>query len=135
MTAREPSEAMRLRARNTLPCTCGGRDKEGIGRDNVHWSPCAASYREKFARALAEQDTAARLAALELAAKWHDMRASHYRRQEERGHDLMARGYNAGGDASGYRRMAEYHETSAAAIRALSVTPPEAASEKENECG
>ena len=42
----------------------------------------------------------------------------------------VARGYNAGADASDYRRMAEYHEFSARCIRALTPEPP---SEKENE--
>ena len=44
----------------------------------------------------------------------------------------VARGYNAGADASDYRRMAEYHEFSARCIRALTPEPP---SEKENEGG
>ena len=144
MTApsREPTEAMRETARTAIrrgapseqpmqACSCFADDSVPLWTRTRCKSGACEDTVEYIARALMEQDAAARREgfeqAIEAAAKWHDMRASMLRCQEDCCHDLVARGYNAGADASGYRRMAEHHETSAEGIRALT---PDAASEK-----
>ena len=105
MTApsREPTEAMRREGeRIAFLSNCNGE-----------------KIADEIARALAEQDTAARLAALELAAKAVCPFC-------KAGDPIVP-----GGDHSSFLQGHTYFfPCRATAIRALSVTPPEAASEK-----
>ena len=124
--SREPTEAMRLRADELYELW--------RIRNKIDWCNAAA-------RALAEQDTAARRAGLELAAKWHEARAAIHARDaiwigpnRERYEGARLAGVKMSpinGPAFAYDR----ETADATTIRALSVTPPEAASEKENERG
>ena len=113
MTApsREPTEAMRQLGHDIACRICGVWDR-ARGADII-------------ARALMEQDAAAKGEGVEMAAKWH----------EEQAHEMQKRYYeirDLGDDPGGADQSRAFHLDCAGNLRALTPEPP---GEKENEGG